>query len=220
MKNIIENIKNFGNLIADWFGFMDFSDFMDSMVHTKLLLFTLPTSILLFAVIEEWLGITSAMFVSFGLMAVLELVTGLWGARALGYKWSSRKFSRFGLKILVWLCLIAVTNSFKVSYEDKVGIQEAIIYQMFHWIHGTLVVYIALEYFISILENLGKITGQRDNRFLQFLKKLVDRFFQTAENMTDLNKISEGKVRNSGETDLDSTVIESNEEEGESDQSV
>ena len=133
------------------FGFTDFADFFSSMVHAKLLFLTIPSSFLFFTFIEQWLGITSAIFMAFMVMAVLELITGLWGARAKGQRWSSKKFSRFGLKILVWLSLIMVAHSFASSYVDLAGIQNYIIYQIFYWLHGVLVVYISFEYVISIL---------------------------------------------------------------------
>lgn len=212
MKNLLnffkiigDGLKSIGDGIVDNFGFDGISDFVGSMVHTKLLLFTLPASFFLFSIVEQWLGISSAIFVSFGVMAVVELITGLWGARALKKKWSSRKFSRFGLKILVWLSLILVANSFKVSYEGLKGIQNIIIFQMFYWIHGTLVVYISLEYMISILENTSKITGKGESRLVVFLKKKLDQWFETADDMTDPNNII-GKE--AVKKDLDLPVVE------------
>ena len=216
MKNILNFFQNIGDFVCDNFGFNGISDFVSSMVHTKLLLFTLPFSFALFAVVEQWLGLSSAIFVSFGVMAVVELVTGLWGARALKKKWSSRKFSRFGLKILVWLSLILVANSFTTSYEGLKGIQNIIIYQMFYWIHGTLVVYISLEYMISILENMGKITGKGESRLVVFLKKKLDQWFETADEMTDPNNImGEKKPKEVIQNDLDLVLKEKNgEDEG------
>jgi hypothetical protein len=210
MKNLLNFFKSIGDYVVDNFGFDGWADFTTSMVHTKLLLFTLPSSFLLFGVVEQWLGITSAIFISFGVMAIVELVTGLWGARALKKKWSSRKFSRFGLKILVWLSLIMVANSFKVSYEGLKGIQNIVIFQMFYWIHGTLIVYISLEYMISILENLGKITGKGEGRMVKFLKKKLDQWFETADEMTDPNNIA---GNNAVKNDLDAPVLEDNSED-------
>jgi phage-related holin len=209
LQTFFQNVGNFfktvGEEIADTFGFTGVEDFFSSLVHTKLLLFTLPSALILFGFIEKWLGITSAIFIAFGVMAALELITGLWGSRAIGKKFSSKKFSRFGLKALVWMSLIMVANSFKTSYENLKGIQNVIIFQMFYWIHGTLVVYVAMEYMISILENFSKITGQKENKLLKFLKKKLDQWFETADNATDPNKVT---GNNETKIDVDLPVIE------------
>lgn len=191
LQSFIGAIKGFGELIVQNFGFINLSDFYYSMVHTKLLLFTLPTSFALFGVIEQWLGITPAMFISFGVMAVMELITGLWASRIKKIPWTSRKFSRFGLKILVWMSLIFVANSFKLSYENLKGVQNAAVYQLFYWIHGVTIVYVTLEYMISIMENLAKITGKKDNKLLAFLKRKLDQFLGEADKATIIPKTNE-----------------------------
>lgn len=216
MKKILNAISDFADFITNNFGFSDFHDFFNSLVHTKLLLFTFPLSIAIFGLVEKWLGLSSAIFVSFGVTAGVELITGLVGARAQKKKLSSRKFSRFGLKILVWMSLILMANSFKTTYEGLEGLQNIIIFQMFYWIHGTLVVYICMEYMISILENFGKITGKGDNKLLGFLKKKLDQWFETADEMSDPNKIMGAKPSNNApKIGLDSDLREDNEEVGE-----
>jgi len=179
------------NYIVSNFGFENLQDFTASMVHTKYLFLTIPSSFFLFTFIEQWLGITSAIFIAFLVLAVVELVTGLWGAIAKGQKWSSRKFSRFGLKILVWLSLIMVANSFVISYQELKGVQNYIIFQIFNWLKGVLVVYISFEYLISILENTAKITGQKHNKLLQLLNNKLDQFLGTVDTATNTDKLLE-----------------------------
>lgn len=191
MQNILTLLKDFGNLIVSQFGFENVTEFMNSMIHTKMLFLTLPSSVLLYGLVTEWLGISSAVFISFGVMAVLELVTGLWGSLSMGKKWSSRKFSRFGLKILVWLCLIMVANSFKTSYENLDGLQNYLTFQLFTWLHGTFVIYITLEYMISILENWGKITGKPQSKLLVFLQSKLDKVLEISDDMTSKEVIDE-----------------------------
>ena len=50
-----------------------------------------------------------------------------------------------------------------------------LIYQVFSWFHGVLMVYVSFEYIISILENLGKITGKTNNRLIKFLNTRLDK---------------------------------------------
>ena len=172
MKNVLSNLCE--ELVCQ-FGFENLNEFMTSMVHHKLLLFTLPSSIFLFGVIEKYFGITSAIFGAFVVLAILELVTGVWGAVAQKKKLQSKKVGRFGLKLLVWMSLIFVSHSFAQSYEDLKGFQNVLVFQIFSWFHGVLMVYVSFEYIISILENLGKITGNTNNRLINFLNNRLDK---------------------------------------------
>jgi hypothetical protein len=169
------------------FGFDNISDFCNSLVHPKLLLFTLPTTILgfsLFSFIEKWLGLSYMVFVAFIVALILELVTGLAASIKKGVKISSTRFSRFGLKVMVWMGLMLITNSFQLSYLERTDIVSKLTYNLFYFIHGMLVVYICIEYMISILENLSVITGQKENKFLNFLKKKVDQWIGFADDVT------------------------------------
>lgn len=172
MKKLFLNLCE--QLVAH-FGFDSLQDFINSMVHQKLLLFTLPTSLFVFGIIEKYFGITSAIFGAFVVLAVLELVTGIWGALAQKKKLKSKKVGRFGLKLLVWLSLIFVAHSFARSYDGLAGFQNILVFQIFSWFHGVLMVYVSFEYIISILENLGKITGKTNNRLINFLNKRLDK---------------------------------------------
>lgn len=176
MKTIIVNLLE--NLVVQ-FGFDSLNDFINSLIHFKLLLLTLPFSIAVFGIVEKYFGFTSAIFAAFVIMAVLELLTGIWGSLAVGKKIQSKKIGRFGLKILVWLALIFVAHAFADSYKDQTGIQNHLIYQIFTLFHGVLMVYVTFEYIISILENLGKITGKTNTKLIGFIKNKVDKFLDT-----------------------------------------
>lgn len=169
------------------FGFENISDFFNSLVHPKLLLFTLPTTILsfsLFSFIEKWFGLSYMVFVAFIVALILELITGLAASIKKGVKISSTRFSRFGLKVMVWMGLMLITNSFQLSYLERTDIVSKLTYNLFYILHGLLVVYICIEYMISILENLSVITGQKENKFLNFLKKKVDQWIGFADDVT------------------------------------
>ena len=169
------------------FGFENISDFFNSLVHPKLLLFTLPTTILgfsLFSLIEKWLGLTYMVFMALIVALILELITGLAASLKKGVKISSTRFSRFGLKVMVWMGLMLITNSFQLSYLERTDIISKLTYNLFYFLHGFLVVYIYIEYMISILENLSVITGQKENKFLNLLKKKVDQWIGFADDVT------------------------------------
>jgi hypothetical protein len=169
------------------FGFENISEFFNSLVHPKLLILTIPSTILgfsLFTFIEKWFGLSDMVFVAFIVALILELITGIAASIKKGVTISSTRFSRFGLKVLVWMGLMLITNSFHLSYMGQSGILSALTHNLFYWLHGTLVVYVCFEYMISILENLSVITGNKENKFLDFLKKKADQFLKFADDKT------------------------------------
>ena len=182
-------MKNLMNYVCNTFGFSDFSnDFLNSLIHFKFLLFTLPSSVIIFGFVEKIFGISSAIFISFIALAVLELITGLTASRIKKIKWESKKIGRFGLKILVWLTLIGVAHSFVLGYEKLEGLQNVLIFNAFHWMHGIIVTYVAGEYFISVIENLSVISGKSNNKLLSAIKRKFDLFLGEAEKPKDEDK--------------------------------
>lgn len=168
-------MNKFLSNIVSQFGFSDFTDFANSMIHSKLLAFTFPSAALLYTLVESWFGFTAAVFTSFLLLAMLELISGVWAAKIRKEQIQSRKFGRFGFKLFVWLILIFVANSLKMSYYGKEDYSSLIIYQTFSWLHGVTIVYVAFEYIISVIENVSCIMGKPNNKLLNFLKKRMDK---------------------------------------------
>jgi hypothetical protein len=187
MKPITSFIETQLDLFVIQFGFANISDFFNSLVHPKLFLFTLPFSILsfsLFATLELWLGLSSMAIVGFVFAAILELITGLCASVVKGIPIVSRKFSRFGLKIFVWLGLLLVTNSFYLSYVDHPGILSEISEYFFYTLHNILVIYIMTEYIISILENFAAINGKSDSILISFIKSKRKQIFNYLDTST------------------------------------
>lgn len=150
--------KFFSYLVSN-FGFEDVSDFNSSLLHTKMMMLTIPLAGLS-AFVEHYFGLQSLTIIAFIVLITLELLTGLTAAKISGKIIESKKFSRFGLKIFVWLSLLFIINSLKLEYsghEDSLG---SLASGLFTWLHGTLFIYINIEYVISILENLGVISGK------------------------------------------------------------
>jgi PAS domain S-box-containing protein len=122
----------------------------------------------------------------------LELVTGLAASKKKGIKIESRKFGRFGLKLTVWLGLFFIINSLRVQYK---GTSE-FVYGIYEWLHDGLMIYVSLEYLISVIENLGTLTGKRDSGLINAIKKKVgmvddgynDFFNINADLLTILNR--------------------------------
>jgi hypothetical protein len=161
-------INKFLNYLVTNFGFDGVRDFNDSLIHIKMMTLTLPLA-MISSVIENLLGLQGLTMLAFVILIILELATGLVASKKRGEEIVSHKFGRFGLKVLVWLSLLFVVNSFKKEYSGVEGSFAVLAEGLFTWLHGTLFIYIDLEYLISVLENLGSITENKRN------KTLVDR---------------------------------------------
>jgi len=148
------------------FGYENFSDFSGSFIHSKLFILTLPLTGL-GVVLEYYLGFNMLTLMAFGVLIFLELLTGLISSRIKGAKIQSRKFSRFGLKLFVWVTLFFITNSMKLQYSDTKGLS----YEFYDWLHTFILGFVNMEYLISVLENLGVITGKSNNTLIGAIKK-------------------------------------------------
>ena len=167
-------MKNILNYIVTNFGFSNCSDFSNSFLHSNLLMITIPLAGISVQ-LEKFFGLEWLTMLSFSLLIVLELITGLLSSKIRKVKIESKKFGRFGLKVLVWFSLIFITNSLRLeysNYKDSIG---SIGYVMFNWIHNFLFIYINMEYLISVLENLGVITGNKRGS-INLIKLIKDKF--------------------------------------------
>jgi hypothetical protein len=169
-------MRNFFNYIVTNFGFSDCHEFYNSILHPNLTYLTIPL-VGISSVVEKYFGLEHLTIISFVILIFLELVTGLMSSKIRKVKIESRKFSRFGLKVLIWLFLIFITNSLRMEYQSNKDIAGVIAYTMFNWLHTFLFIYINMEYLISVLENLGVITGnkkQTTNIIKMIKNKLYD----------------------------------------------
>lgn len=173
-------MKNLLNYIVTNFGFTNSSDFVCSFLHINLLTITLPLAGISVG-IEKYFGLEYLTIISFGLLIFLELVTGLLSSKVRKVKIESKKFSRFGLKVLIWFSLIFITKSLMMEYKQYTDTVGVLAYSMFNWLHTFIFIYINMEYLISVLENLGVITGNKKGsdtlikvikgKLISFLKK-------------------------------------------------
>jgi phage-related holin len=167
-------IKKFLDYVVYNFGFESYTDFSDSMIHNKLLFLTIPFAGAS-AFLEYMVGLQSFTLIAFVVLVILELVTGLVASKNRGEEIVSRKFSRFGFKVFVWFLLIYIVNSMKLEYRNSDTDFGSLAYGLFIWLHGTLFIYIVIEYLISVLENLGSITGnKKDNLIKSIIRRLND----------------------------------------------
>jgi len=174
-------INKFFNYIVVNFGFDCKEDFSNSIIHNNLLAITIPLAAIS-SVVESLLGLHSFTLVAFLSLIMLELITGLIASKVNNIKIESHKFSRFGLKILVWLTLIYISNTLIKEYNGEGGMLNSLGTVLFTWLHGTLFIYITLEYFISVLENLGVITGKSNKTLIGSIKDKLYGFLKNDKN--------------------------------------
>jgi hypothetical protein len=171
-------LKKFCSYVVTNFGFDDNNDFVGSIIHTNIMNITLPIAALS-SLFENIFGLRYFTIVAFIILVTTELITGIIASRMRGETIESGKFSRFGLKITVWLILLYVTNTIKLEYNDYGNALGDLARALFVWLHGTLFIYITMEYFISVLENIGSISGKEKkslidsiiNKLTNFMKK-------------------------------------------------
>ena len=158
-------ISRFFNYIVNNFGFNCTHDFNNSIVHSNLLMVTIPVAGIS-SIMETSMGLHGLTVLAFVVLVILELITGIAASRARGEKIQSHKFSRFGLKVFVWMSLLFITNSIGLEYSGHDDVLSALAKGFFVWLHGTLFIYVTLEYLISVLENLGSLTGEKNKKTL------------------------------------------------------
>lgn len=170
-------MRNLFNYIVTNFGFSDCSEFVNSFIHLNLITVTLPI-VTVSSIFEKYFGLEHLTMISFLLLIILELLTGILSSKMRGIKIQSKKFSRFGLKVIVWLSLIFIVNSFRLEYKTHTDIMGTLGFTIFNWLHTFLFIYINMEYLISVLENLGVITGNKKNTGT-IVKLIKDKLFSS-----------------------------------------
>jgi phage-related holin len=173
--------SNFFNQIVSNFGFKCTNDFSNSIVHNKLLILTLPLAGIT-SIFESMLGLQNLTVMAFLVLILLELITGLIASKVRGEKIVSNKFGRFGLKVLVWMTLLYITNSIRLEYINVENNFDTLASSLFTWLHGTLFIYIVLEYLISVLENLSVITGDSKKSLINTITNKLNSFLGNEKN--------------------------------------
>lgn len=169
-------IKNISHYIVTNFGFHSIDDFYSSTVHSNLAILTVPVS-LFASVIQSYMGLNYLTLLSFGVLVLMEFLTGIYSSKLKNIPINGKKFGRFGLKLLVWVLLIFIIYTLKMEYKDKLDLTSLMAYALFSWLHSSLYVYVNLEYLISVLENLEVISGNdAASSKLGLIKKKISSF--------------------------------------------
>lgn len=158
--------------IVDTFGFADFSDYTKSLIHKdfSLLFITFSATLSLIAAkIEIHLGVKPVLIGAIVLLLLWEFVSGLIASMYKEKeKFSSKKFGRFSLKVFFWISMFYIIFSFRSQFENT----NVVAFELFDWIHTAALIYMFLEYLLSVDENMAKITGKRDTFLSIVIRKL------------------------------------------------
>lgn len=170
-------MKLFNNMVTH-FGFADKQDFIQSFIHTKLMAVTIPIATIS-VFFEQYFGLKVLTVFSFVLLVTLELISGLWASKIKKGKLAiaSNPLKRFGFKLLAWLIMVFILNSFKLQWKDE----NVIIFHLFDWLYSLIIIYISFEYFISVLENIAVISGKSDMLLIKALRKKLHSFLDLEE---------------------------------------
>lgn len=124
--------------------------------------------------VEVYFGMKLLTLFSFILLLAVELISGMYASVFIKkQKLESAKMQRFTIKLTMWLIALFIVNSFFKEFETK----NILAASLFEWLHDAVMIYAALEYLVSVLENISVITGDTNNKLLAAFKAKVDRYF-------------------------------------------
>jgi len=116
------------------------------------------------------LGIQTAALIMMLMAFVVELLSGIAASRIKKERFSSFRLSRFSFKVFIYLVLIAVPYHWSQNYAAK---GEAVMAECFDWLQNFLIIHIAQENMVSILENLAVIEGKEKSAWIESIKTKI-----------------------------------------------
>ena len=161
--------------IVETFGFINWGDYLSSAFHSKFMGVFLSCSVAMSTMsrlIVDYMGLKPVLVSAVILLLLLELFTGLIAKQKnenpADREFTSKKFSRFTLKAFMWSVWIYIAWSFRSQFIDT----NIAAYELFDWIHTTLLVYMFFEYLVSVDENVAKIKGEPNTLLRLIIEKI------------------------------------------------
>lgn len=165
MTDLKTTFQNTMTYFAQCMGFAD-GEFLLSIKKTNVKTLIIFLSVAGVAgVLQVVVGLEPGPLMAFIGVLCLELVTGLAASFVRGERLSSHRWKRFGAKLFVWVCLLSIIHLLRPVFPAVYG-----------FLHTTVVVYVSLEYIISILENLAAITGKSNNVLVHSIREMLGKF--------------------------------------------
>jgi len=164
---------NLDKQMKEW-GFSNLNDFFQSAFHSESFTTIFVTSVSLTAlgeIIREIIGFTPMVYVSFIVLLLVEVVTGIRASLLEGEKINSKRFGRFILKTFVYTIMLGVTNVFGSQTEGFTS-------YIYNTIHMLIFDYITLQLIISVFENLSRMGYQESSSVFNGIHKVISKYIK------------------------------------------
>lgn len=126
----------------------------------------------------QYLGISPALVPALVVILATELWTGIHAStKVKKEKFESGKFSRFVIKLCVWMVLFYTAHSFMNEYREQVTFVQILAFTFFEVLKVFLMSLFLVENTTSILENLAVIDGKPKAEYIDKTKQLFNVFF-------------------------------------------
>jgi hypothetical protein len=159
--------------MKEW-GFNNLNDFFQSAFHSESFITIFVTSVSLTAlgeIIREIIGFTPMVYVSFIVLLLVEVVTGIRASLLEGEKINSKRFGRFILKTFVYTIMLGITNVFGSQIEGFTS-------YIYNTIHMLIFDYITLQLIISVFENLSRMGYQESSSVFNGIHKVISKYIK------------------------------------------
>jgi phage-related holin len=120
--------------------------------------------------VQRIFGLDALALAAFVAIFFVELVSGIKASRISKETFSSARLSRFTLKMGCYLVMIALPFLLSQSFSEQGKTWGASI---FEWLHTFLVVHIAFENIISVLENISVIDGKEKTFYIEKIRSFL-----------------------------------------------
>ena len=149
------------------FGFCNVEQFTESLLRPKLMSFSVPFSFM-GASLQFLFGFKPIVLMAFVALLTLELISGIFASWVEGRKITSKRMKSFLMMLFVWLVTLFILKAFKDHFVGN------ILEHVFDYLFTSVVVFVNVIYFKSILENAGRIM-ERKQEFSKFRKLFINK---------------------------------------------
>lgn len=126
----------------------------------------------------QYLGISPALIPALVIILATELWTGIRASTKKGEKFESGKFSRFAIKLCVWMVLFYTAHSFMNEYRGQETLVQILAFTFFEVLKVFLMSLFLVENATSILENIAVLDGKPKAEYIDKIKDLFNAFFK------------------------------------------
>lgn len=132
----------------------------------------------------QYLGISPALIPALVIILGTELWTGIRASVKMKKEpFESGKFSRFVIKLCVWMVLFYTAHSFMNEYRGQETLVQILAFTFFEVLKVFLMSLFLVENVTSILENLAVLDGKPKAAYIDKTKELFNAFFKALKGL-------------------------------------